>query len=103
MDPSKSWHDNEKLVYGKLIQEVVVELLPVDGCEVTRIEIEEILKTAHKNQRSKYLKLTDPNAKALYLRRIRCNNRNMEVIAYVCFKLTDRLHILYIIVVILNL
>ena len=79
IDPSKSWRDNEKLVYGKLIRELVLEIPPVDDCKVTHIEIEEILKIAHKNQRSKYVKLTDPNAKALYSRRVRCNNRNIEV------------------------
>ena len=79
IDPSKSWRDNEKLVYGELIRELVLEIPPVDGCKVTRVEIEEILKIAHKNQHSKYVKLTDPNAKALYSRRVRCNNRNIEV------------------------
>ena len=60
------------------------------GCEVTRVEIEEILKIAHNNQRSKYMKLTDPNAKISYSRRVRCNNRNIEVCAYIQF-LIDRL------------
>ena len=34
IDPSKSWRDNEKLVYGKLIRELVLvlEIPPVDDC-----------------------------------------------------------------------
>ena len=76
-DPSKSWRDNEGIIYGSLIVELVELLPPVGGRVVTRVEIEEILKTAHKNQRTKYLK-SDPETKALHLRRIRRNNRNFE-------------------------
>ena len=76
-DPSKSWRDNETIVYGSLIVELVELLPPIDGRAVTRVEIEEILKTAHRNQRSKYQK-SDPAIKALQSRRIRRNNRNFE-------------------------
>ncbi|PKY50955.1 hypothetical protein RhiirA4_467735 [Rhizophagus irregularis] len=56
-DPSKSWRENEDIIYGSLIAELVELLPPIDGRAVTRVEIEEILKTAHKNQRSKRRRL----------------------------------------------
>ena len=48
-DPSKSWHDNEAIVYGLLIVELVELLSPIDGHAITCVEIKEILKIAHRN------------------------------------------------------
>lgn len=83
MDPSKNWCENEAIIYGKLICELVIELPPVNDCAVTHVEIEEILKTAYKNQRSKYQKLADPTAKSLFLQCVCHNNRNLEVCTFI--------------------
>jgi hypothetical protein len=79
-------------VYGSLIVELVELLPPVGGRAVTRVEIEEILKTAHKNQRSRYLK-SDQAEKALHLRRIRRNNRNFEANNLLLFYLLKKIYI----------